>query len=248
MKTSKNKKIIYRLGAKDTDIKHFKDKCPLDATDIIEPFGGSYALCRILYNDDKYNKYVNDNDPVIIKIFENPEKLILLHEEWNKLINNSKNILLKKKSSGHVQNRQDFQKEWFKDDDILRKYIYYIQVVRGTISKKFPDVSEGLKFIKKIIFTPQNYIDVLERHINNENAFIFLDPPYMFSNNTTYSAQFDKNDNTDMLYIILDYFKKSKAKIMLIINDLHIIRHLFKDYNFLHIKKHMDLVDEQKHI
>jgi hypothetical protein len=55
----------------------------------------------------------------------------------------------------------------------------------------------------------------------------------MFSNNKSYSKQFEVSDCTEYLIDILEMFKSCKCKIMLVINDLKITRHLFRDYNFI---------------
>ena len=56
----------------------------------------------------------------------------------------------------------------------------------------------------------------------------------MFSDNTQYSQQQRKDgqDTTDIIVNILEIFKdkKNKAKIMLVINDLKILRWLFNGY------------------
>ena len=77
-----------------------------------------------------------------------------------------------------------------------------------------------------------DYKIILDQYRDNKDAFLFLDPPYMFSNNMSYAKQCgtDGNDNTDMVLVILDYLKTCKCKVMLIINKLHILDHLFKDY------------------
>ena len=70
--------LFGRLGNKTNDIKYFKDLLPMDVKTVIEPFGGTFAVSRIVYNDDKYKKIVNDNDPQISEIYNNPDKYMEL--------------------------------------------------------------------------------------------------------------------------------------------------------------------------
>ena len=79
-------------------------------------------------------------------------------------------------------------------------------------------------------FTNEDYKTILEQYKNNEDAFIFLDPPYLFSDNTGYIPQSIDKDATYMLPYILEYLKSAKCKVMLIINKLGILEYLFKDF------------------
>ena len=83
---------------------------------------------------------------------------------------------------------------------------------------------------------------MFEKFKNDETAFLFLDPPYMFWDNSGYERTFmvDKKDKKDFVNnrydttkIIIDiyeYFKIAKCKIMLIINKLYFIEWLFNGY------------------
>lgn len=78
-----NRKIsfIQRMGSKTNDIKEFIDILPMNVTNIIEPFGGSFAVSRDVYPDKKYNKYINDLDPMIVYLYDHPEELKAGYEE-----------------------------------------------------------------------------------------------------------------------------------------------------------------------
>ena len=65
--------LFGRFGNKTNDIKHFKHLLPLDVKIVVEPFGGTFAVTRIIYNDDKYVNYVNDNDETLYYIYKNSE-------------------------------------------------------------------------------------------------------------------------------------------------------------------------------
>ena len=221
---SRNKRFIYRLGAKDNDIKHFKHLLPMDISKVVEPFGGSYAVCRCVYYEDKYDKYVNDNSVDIIEVFNNLEETHKLYLEWGKHVLKNKGEYTKK-----------IVEDWNKLDgnEIIKKYIVANAISNGYHVKTIPNVDDGREFIKKVKFTSYDYKDCMMTHMDNKDCFIFLDPPYMFSNNKSYSTQFEVSDCTDYLIDILEMFKSCKCKIMLVINDLKITRHLFRDYNFI---------------
>lgn len=227
MNISKRQNIlIQRIGAKDNDIKSFIDFLPSDRSIIVEPFGGSFAVCRRVYNDDQYKKIVNDLDDNLNYAYNNPKDYADLRNKWADMTQ----ISVEKK---------EFKKNIFDDSlkyDIKLKNLAYDSLcIRGGLIKKSStqDFSPQINFIKKITFTNKNYIDILNEYKYNKNAFIFLDPPYLFSNNKTYDPQNgDKTDMTNILIEILNVMndKKTKSKIMLIINKLDIITYLFKKY------------------
>ena len=111
-----------------------------------------------------------------------------------------------------------------------------MHIIRGhlvrSLKKDLTIIQSDLNVIKKAIITNHDYIDIFDQYKNNENAFLFLDPPYIFSNNKTYSCQKENEgiiDNTDMLYIIYEYMISCKCKVMLIINSLKIVKYIFKN-------------------
>ena len=80
------------------------------------------------------------------------------------------------------------------------------------------------------LFTNEDYINIFNKYKNDDKAFLFIDPPYLFSDSSGYHPQ---NENKDMTAIILDpleLLKTAKCKIMLIINKLNILEYLFKDF------------------
>ncbi|MFM7989608.1 MAG: DNA adenine methylase, partial [Candidatus Fonsibacter sp.] len=72
--------------------------------------------------------------------------------------------------------------------------------------------------------------EVLAKYHDDNKAFLFLDPPYLFSNNKTYIPQQEETDMTQILVDIYEYFQTCKCKVMLIINKLSLLDYLFKGY------------------
>ena len=83
---------------------------------------------------------------------------------------------------------------------------------------------------KKANKTNVNYKQVMEIYKDNDKALLFLDPPYLFSNNSSYIPQADDTDSTDIIIYILEYLRVCKCHVILIISDLKILRYLFKDF------------------
>ena len=228
----KEKQLFGRLGNKTTDIKYFKEYLPLECKNIVEPFGGTFAVIKNIYSDQKYKKYVNDNDETLYKIYCNPLEYTKLIIEVNNL---AKNNLF---DNGNV-NYKEFIKEFnkLKYDDDLKDFYKKEKIVRGTLVKYLKSniiFDKQIEFMKTINFSSIDYLECINKHVKNNDTFIFLDPPYLFSDNSNYSKQARKDgeDMTNMLYEILEVFqsKKTKAKIMMIINDMKIIRWMFGKY------------------
>ena len=70
----------------------------------------------------------------------------------------------------------------------------------------------------------------MKTYKDDDDAFLFLDPPYLFSDNSGYQAQNIETDMTKIVLDILDLIKNCKCKVMLIINKLCILGYLFNDY------------------
>ena len=225
--------VFSRFGNKEKDLKFFKEFLPLDDINtVVEPFGGTFAVIRKIYNDKKIKKIVNDNDNEIYEIYKNPEEYL---EYYKKMCahaftfeNENKNIRTKELLID-IEGKEEF-KSRFKD------YFIRSSIVRGNLfrARKDNDCSQMLEIMKDIEFYNEDYKNIIEKYKDKKEAFIFLDPPYLFSNNNNYSAQRDKTgmDMTHIIIYLLELFKDKKTlcKLMLIINKLNIIEYLFKDY------------------
>jgi site-specific DNA-adenine methylase len=194
MKKSSN--LISRLGNKEIDFKHFKHLLPTNCLNIVEPFGGTFAIIRLFYYEDKYNKYVNDSDYNLYYRYINIDEVKRLTIEWDKI--------------GHkvTTNHKLFAEEWDKieGDEIIKQEINKARTVRGSYKKYNRKNNYDGTIFKKINFSNDDYKSVIEKFKTDENAFIFLDPPYLFSDNSGYFSQNKETDMTD----ILIYIKESQ--------------------------------------
>jgi site-specific DNA-adenine methylase len=73
---------------------------------------------------------------------------------------------------------------------------------------------------------------------DNENGFIYIDPPYLDSYNASYNSYSNKQiddennviDNTNIYIDLLEYLKNCKCKILFSINENAITKYIYKDY------------------
>ena len=94
------------------------------------------------------------------------------------------------------------------------------------------------KFSNKTIITNEDYLHIIDIYKDNENSFLYLDPPYLDSYNSGYGTYQNKShdenlkiiDNTEMFFKILDILKNGKCKILFSINDCALTNYLYKDY------------------
>lgn len=227
--------IIHRLGNKTNDIKYFKHLLPINVKNVVEPFGGTFAVIRNVYCDDKYKKYVNDNDNVLYYAYTNPDKIIDGMRVYNNIYD--KNIY----ESGKPNSKKisELLKK-NKMNDNIKQYIINNFCIRGCLYKKCSAVNENnIHLMNKINFLNEDAFDVIEKYRKDKNTFIFLDPPYLFSDNSSYMEQKINKDMTSYIEKIYNILKDktTKAKIMLVINDLSIIRWIFKDYIIMEYEK-----------
>jgi hypothetical protein len=57
---------------------------------------------------------------------------------------------------------------------------------------------------------------------DDEEAFLFLDLPYLYSDNSNYASQIRDTDMTQIVVDIIEFLKTCKCKVMLVINKLNL--------------------------
>ncbi len=245
-------------GNKRRDIKFFKDYIKLDDVEtIIEPFCGSCAFSYYCFTKLNFNKFfeMNDIDEYLINFLNNIKnktssifnEIIDFLKKNNELINNDKNFFSK-----YMHNNKDHS-------TFLNYWLYkaYIRKV-GTITpfyknnkinvsekiiKKFFESRQKLDLFfcnKNINYTCNDYILTFEKFKNDKNAFLFLDPPYLSSDNSYYYSfggqTEDKTednfifDHTKIYIDIMNFLKICKCKVLLIINKNAINEYIFNEF------------------
>jgi len=219
--------LICRYGNKETDIKFFKHLFPPNVQTIVEPFAGSFAVSKYMYDDNK-KYHINDLDEDLFYIYQNHQ--------------NYKNFLLQiKEDAKNYDLRRNGKKEGAKflqdiklknyDEKLLKHFIkhcvtsYSVWVTKSTNYNKNEN-----QILNNATITNKDYMEILNQYKDDDKAFLFLDPPYLLSNNSSYVPQSENQDSTKILIDILEYMKTCKCKVMLVINKLYIITLLFKDY------------------
>ena len=223
---------VGRLGSKKNDIKNFIKHLPLDSEIIIEPFAGSFQVIKKVYNDDKYQKIINDNDKDLINLYLDIKK-------------NYKDV------ENELESLNNLDK---KERNKNRKYKTILTCQRldsRTFKCNYKNLSD---ILQNIDIRCEDYKTIMDEYKENKDAFIFCDPPYLTSNNTKYKGlnEYDENknivDNTKIYIELLEYLKTSKCKIMILLNKNAIIDYIFKDYIKDHYHKIYQVFKKKEHI
>jgi len=220
--------ITTYTGNKYNEIKNFIDFIPNDGFNVlVEPFGGSFALCRyfggVLKKEIDY--HVNDYDPSNYFVYTNPNKIIEWSIQLQQIIADT-NCKMSIKECYEKMQIGDLSFNCFKNAFSFRGY---------PKKKCIIDYSALVKFMNKNInFTNDDFNITMNKFKDNEQAFIFLDPPYFDSCNTFYYSNTGDDsvifDSTKIFIDILDHLKTAKCKIMLIINKNSITEFIYKDF------------------
>lgn len=109
------------------------------------------------------------------------------------------------------------------------------------IKKYFNEMVKLDEFFCHINYNNGEYFVMFQKYKDDASAFIYLDPPYLSSDNSyyfSYGSGKDKKVDQDKfifnhtkVYIdILNFLKTGKCKVLMIINKNAIIEFIFKDY------------------
>jgi len=259
----KNHFFIAYQGNKREEVELIYNNLDLENTKyIVEPFCGSSALS--FYISSKHPKQftyiLNDTNNLLIELYEifrNEEKLNTLYNEiLNECYDENGDFMSKEKYKIHSKNK-------------------FNNVLSYFISHKFYSITPGLyplinkqhkkeNFIKvffnypiinflqteNIIFSSIDGVDIFNKYINNKEAIIFIDPPYIFSENSIYK----KNKDEQNIYELLisnskQYINEDKTLLLLCIEKTIFTDVLFKDYeSFYYDKKYQNKHRRTEHI
>ena len=201
---------------------------------IVEPFCGSSAFSYFLSlkHPGKFKYILNDNNKYLIesyKIFKDTEKTEQLINKLNSFLIN----LDKEKYKNLV--KVDNVDNWF-----FKHKFYAIRAGLYPINHNKKDFNDLYKtpiinFLKneEIILSNEEGSDICKKYENNNKALIFLDPPYMQSENSFYS---DGNVNI-YEYLNNNNILKNTSKIILVLEDNWIVKLLFKEHKFISYPK-----------
>jgi len=230
VKNNKNHFFIGYAGNKRNEFNPIYDefKTLNNITTIYEPFCGTSAFSYFLSLKEplKYKYILNDNNKHLINLYEtarDEEKLNNLIDKLNSLLvdmNKEKYLSIVKADTleGFIIGYKLYS---------IRPKLYPLDINFKTFNFNYLLKCPIMNFLRteNIIFTSESVGEIKDIY-NNENTFIFGDPPYLTENNDYYS---DKNCNI-YEYLSNNDFNLLKCRIIFILSDNWIIKLLFKNY------------------
>jgi len=210
---------------------------------IVEPFCGSCAISYYisLKHAKQYKYILNDNNKSLIemfKILKNQDKV----KETEDIINNYVDEINKIKD--------EKQRKLYYDSIVklntLESYIFIHKFysIRAGLCKLDKNKDGNLIDYKKFYFKDYpiydffinedielyniDGIEFYNKYKDNKEAFIFMDPPYIATNNTWYNNGGELGNMNIYEYLYNNPIIKQKAKIYLILENNWIIKLLFK--------------------
>lgn len=239
------KPLFCWVGGKSKELKKIMQYVP-EYTTYIEPFIGAGALFFHLNPD---NAVINDIHSGIIALYReiakgNADKV----HSFASTIPNTREEFIRVKNMT-CDNDLDVAKQFY----YLRKNCF-----RGIqrYNKKGEDVSSwcnltrsGAKINYSLIIKPEytnllgrttilnNSFEKIFEQYNNENNFVFLDPPYDNGVMSNYFSPFGKDEHIKLAKL----FKETKNKCLMIIGKTPFICNLYKDYIKCEYIKHYDI-------
>jgi len=224
--------VIGYAGNKRNEYKYFKDSVNLDGIkNIVEPFCGTSAISFNIWleHKNKFNYYLNDNSENIYNIYKlikkkDPEQIL-------KKINHIKKS---------IQDKEDFLKLYKSNYDVYEYIVlsklssFRFGLYRGETKTdyKFSKLQlQFFEFIKSpnVFISNDDWIIPFNKFKNDKNSLIFFDPPYLSLCNDFYQ---NKTINV-YEYMFNNNIKNFKSHIYFILEDIWIIKLLFKNNNIL---------------
>jgi site-specific DNA-adenine methylase len=185
---------------------------------IIEPFGGSFGFSRYLWSEKnlKNKKFiVYDVDKELIDFYNHVKNLLINNkfqefiDEYNKIQDtiNEKYVDIEKKYVCGAD--QKYLRSFI--NDIENKYLLYMTkhnvlncVLKKSVKKEKLDF---LDMIVKTEFINKQFEEIDITSFDKEKTLIYLDPPYMMTDNTTYKCKFgtdELNNIFQQIFKLLD--------------------------------------------
>jgi len=198
-------------------------------TTIVEPFCGSCALSYYISLKQKNLTYIlNDNNKYLKEMYEiliDTDLLLKFETSINDLIDT-------------IKNKDDYLKIIKKDDLVgwfIKNKYYNIRSGLYDPANKFKHVDMKsfpiVDFFKnnKILFLCYNGLDIYHRYKDDKQSMILMDPPYINCVNGMYTNP----DLNIYEYLSNNDIKFQDSNIYLILEDIWMIRLLFKGNKFL---------------
>lgn len=231
--------ILNYVGSKYQESKHI-DILNIDFDKyetIIEPFGGSFGFSRYLHEKKKLthlNYIIYDNDEDLIKFYQYFKSLIIENKhidfinEYNEEVQKIKDNCSPIKTSPSLLNGKEFTVflNNYKHENIYMDYLIHKNHSQGSQFSRtsFKKNCGFFELIKSATFIFSNFEDIDDDILTNKKTLIYLDPPYIATDNSPYK---NVNINSSFEKIIKVY---EFAQCLMVHQYNFFLMYIFKDY------------------
>ena len=222
----KNHFYMSYAGNKRNEVKDIYNHIDFEnITTIIEPFCGSCAMSYYISTQKQDLKYIfNDNNKYLKEMYE----IIIDDNKITQFENEFKNKMedIDKEKYLQIINNDNLI-SWFIKYKVyaIRPGLYPLKIIKHTISLKEFGIYNFFRN-NEITFLNIDGIDCYKKYVDNVENLILIDPPYLQCCNKDYYL--DSNVNI-YEYLYKNNIKSNKALIILILEDIWIVKLLFKD-------------------
>lgn len=242
----KNHFLIPYAGNKRQEVEQIYNSIKDNINDIVyivEPFCGTSAFSYFLStkHPKKFKYILNDNNHFLFQLYQTAKDERLL----NNLIDELNKLFIPfptKEQYNIIAKRNDFI-SWVFTRVIyaIRPGLYPIEKLRSFSNDRFNNFKDApiVKFLRNedVTILNNNWQDVYLKYKKLNNAFIFLDPPYLSSCNDYY---LDPSVNV-YEYLFNNDIDKENALICLCLENIWIIQLLFKSKKSITYNKTYEL-------
>jgi site-specific DNA-adenine methylase len=249
--------ICYQ-GSKSKELHHIDNNKPTEFKKFIDVFGGGGVVA--LYFLQKYPELdeivYNDMDKTMVDLFTILKDSTKTDElvEWVGSQNYDESEWIDRAKKYKNSNKDDIRERLYikrlafrglesSTMPLKRKNKNGELVLRPL--KNYPEFYKYPPILNtdKFKITMMDALEVIELYKDDENALLYLDPPYISSNTTSY-IKFDGDDVKKLLDIVKD--KSYKCKIMLHIEFLGYTYHALKEHIIFYYPKRYGLSSKAK--
>lgn len=235
----KFKKLIAPIsyqGSKRRELKKIEEYEPKKFEIFVDVFGGGGSVSinymkknkKVIYND------INIGLTELFKTLKDENKTKELLEEMDKIDNT--NIEVFYKIFDREYKISEVARLLYLTKISFRNMIYNRMPIQDKVNGELKLRKQNIKFKNLIKFNEllkqdtfevynKNFYDILNKYKTNQNAFLYLDPPYISKKNNEYDKLFVVKDLINIRDFIED--KDTKCKVMLNIDYTGYTRELF---------------------
>lgn len=242
--TYNNHFIFSYAGNKRKEYPEIKKCCNLDGVGtIIEPFCGSFAFSFFLARDNpkKYKYILNDVDKNLIELMElmkDHVKFKTFQDEMNEVA-------------------KDLDKEKYKALEGLTRFFIHrkIHKIRDglfPLNYKYKPIDiekcPVVQFLRNedVKISSIDGVELIEKHKDNKDVFIFCDPPYLLSCNGFYDDIYGDTSVNIYEYIYKNDLRDFKSKILLTLEKNMFVNLLFDKYEKTEFEKKYTGITKRK--